>query len=229
MRGISAIIVAGGSGKRLDTQIPKAFVPLAGIEMFLYSARTLDTLGFDEIIIVAPKAFVALAKELTRNIKSSVVVVEGGRERHNSVEIGVKAASGAGVLIHDAARPFITAESIEKLMKNFLANDCRAVISAIPVADTIRKFHGALCGETLNRAELIAAATPQIFDKKILLDCLARADELDNIPTDEAMLLMNFNREVAWEMGERTNFKITTPDDFVLAQALINAGFFNER
>jgi 2-C-methyl-D-erythritol 4-phosphate cytidylyltransferase len=218
---VSAIIVAGGMGKRLGKEIPKAFVPIGGKELFMYSAEVFNEMRiFNEIIIVVPETAIEETKEKTKHFSTNIIVVAGGIERHNSVENGINSASGEVVLIHDAARPFITKELVADLIENYKKLDLSGVISANPVVDTIRKFSGNLCGETINRDELISVGTPQIFDKKILLNCFTKISELDKIPTDEAMLVQKFGYEVGWVKGNKLNFKVTTPEDIILAEAV---------
>jgi len=222
---ISAVIVAGGMGKRLGKEIPKAFVPIVRKELFLYSAEIFDEMRFfNEIIIVVPDSAIAQTQKKTASFKTKIIVVQGGKERHNSVENGVKKASGEAVLIHDAARPFITKKLVGELVENYENNDYCGTILANPVVDTVRKFDGALCGQTINRSELIAVGTPQIFDKKILLNCLEKIQESDEIPTDEAMLVQKFGHKVGWVSGSKMNFKITTPEDIILAEAIVKNG-----
>jgi 2-C-methyl-D-erythritol 4-phosphate cytidylyltransferase len=225
----SAIIVAGGMGKRLGKEIPKAFVPIGDKELFMYSAEVFDEMRiFSEIIIVVPETAIRETQEKTKHFSTKTIVVAGGKERHNSVENGVNSASGEMVLIHDAARPFITKDLVRDLIENYENSNFSGVISANPVVDTIRKFSENLCGETINRDELIAVGTPQIFDKKILLNCFSKIGELDKIPTDEAMLAQNFGYKVGWLKGSKLNFKLTTPEDIILAEAIVKTGFCNE-
>ena len=216
-------------GKRLGKEIPKAFVPINGKELFLYSVEVFDAMSvFNEIIIVVPSTAIEEAKQKTSNFSGKIIISEGGKERHNSVENGIKNASGEIVLIHDAARPFITKELVGNLLENYTKSGFSGVISANPVVDTVRKtvannLEINLCGQTVNRDDLIAVGTPQVFDKKILLDCFAKIEDSSLIPTDEAMLVQNFGYEVGWVKGSKLNFKVTTPEDIILAEAVIGS------
>ena len=222
---VSAIIVAGGMGKRLGKEIPKAFVPIGEKELFMYSAEIFDEMRiFNEIIIVVPETAIGETAEKTKHFSTKVLVVAGGIERHNSVENGINAASGEVVLIHDAARPFITKNLVGELLENYENSGFSGVISANLVVDTMRKFSENLCGETINRDELISVGTPQIFDKKILSDCFSKISELEKIPTDEAMLAQKFGHKIGWVKGSKLNFKITTPEDIILAEAIVKNG-----
>jgi len=219
---VSAIIVAGGTGKRLGKEIPKAFVPIAAKEIFLYSAQVFDEMHiFSEIIIVVPQTAIEETIRKTSGFSTKTIVVEGGKERHNSVENGLKYASGKKALIHDAARPFIDKKLVAGLLERAEDERICGVISANKIVDTVRKYDGELCGQTVNRDELIAVGTPQIFEKEILLECFAKMADSEKIPTDEAMLVQSFGHKVVWVDGSKLNFKITTPQDLILADAIV--------
>jgi 2-C-methyl-D-erythritol 4-phosphate cytidylyltransferase len=222
---VSAIIVAGGMGKRLGKEIPKAFVQIGKKELFLYSVEVFDEMQiFNEIIIVVPQTAVEETKQKTSGFSTKILIAEGGKERHNSVENGVKKASGEVVLIHDAARPFITKKLVFQLLESYNNFGFCGIISANPIVDTVRKFEGNLWAETINRDELIAVGTPQIFEKKLLLDCFEKVESLKEIPTDEARLVQNFGHKVAWVKGSKLNFKITAHEDIALAEAIVKNG-----
>lgn len=220
----SVVIVAGGMGKRLGKPIPKAFVPLAGKEMFRYSLELFDSMNiFTSIVLVVPADAVAASEEKidALNLKTAVKVVAGGAERWNSVENGVIAAGDVDIVaIHDAARPFIT----EAVMNDLLtaAETCDGVITANPVVDTVREFSGDLCGTTVDRSKLIAVGTPQLFKRNLLLECFRKAVDMNIIPTDEAMLLEQFGKEVKFTYGDPLNFKVTTPSDITIAEAILS-------
>lgn len=220
----SVVIVAGGMGKRLGKPIPKAFVPLAGKEMFRYSLELFDSMKlFTNIILVVPADAVAASEEKINalNLTTNVKVVPGGAERWNSVENGVIAAGDVDIVaIHDAARPFITKEVVADLLS--VAETCDGVITANPVVDTVREFSSDICGTTVDRSKLIAVGTPQLFKRTLLLECFQKASEMDIIPTDEAMLLEQFGKEVKFSYGDPLNFKVTTPSDITIAEAILS-------
>ncbi len=226
----SAVIVAGGMGKRLGKPMPKAFVPLAGKELFRYSLELFDKMNkFDSIILVVPAEAVAEteAKVISLNLTTVVRIVAGGAERWNSVENGVRAAGDVDVVaIHDAARPFLTEKLVEELL--IASENCDGVITANPVVDTVREFSGEFCGTTVDRSKLIAVGTPQLFKTSVLLDCFEKATDLETIPTDEAMLLEAFGKKVEFRYGDPLNFKVTAPSDMIIAEAIIKAGELSE-
>lgn len=221
----SMVIVAGGMGKRLGKPIPKAFVPLAGKELFRYSLELFDSMNrFESIVLVVPEAAVEDTKEKIEEmgLSTNCIVIAGGAERWNSVENGVRAAGDVDIVaIHDAARPFITAEVVTELLER--AETCDGVITANPVVDTVREFSGDTCGTTVDRSKLIAVGTPQVFQKAVIVDCFEKATDLPSIPTDEAMLLEAFGKEVKFCYGDPLNFKVTAPSDIIIAEAIIRA------
>ncbi len=227
---ITAVLVAGGMGKRLGKPQPKAFVNLAGKEIFRYAFETLDeTALFDKIIIVVPKEAVESTKEKLSKLDyaTSTEVIAGGAERWNSVENGVLEADGELVMIHDAARPFLTSKVITDLTQTI--GKSAGVITATPVIDTVRTFEENRCGTTLDRSAMIAVGTPQLFNREILTECFQKAYTMDTIPTDEAMLLEKCNHQVYFTWGDRLNFKVTTPEDLEIAEAILAQRKRNEK
>ncbi len=221
---ISAVIVAGGMGKRLGEPIPKAFVPLGGLPLFIHGMKVLDSHpSIDEIIIAVPETAIEETKSIIdeNRISTSSKVVSGGKERWNSVENGTKAVSSTAqwILIHDAARPFVTEKVIDSLLEE--TNNFDALITATPVVDTIRTFKGNKCTGTVDRSTLMRVGTPQMFKRDILTKALKEATQWDTIPTDEAMLMEKCGITVGFSWGDPMNFKVTTPADMEIAHAII--------
>jgi len=211
-------------GKRLGKPIPKAFVPIAGKEMFRYSLELFDSMNkFQSIILVVPAEAVKETEDKISalNLTTSCEVIAGGEERWNSVENGVRAAGDVDVVaIHDAARPFVTTAVVDTLLESI--KTCTGVITANPVVDTVREFNDELCGATVDRSTLIAVGTPQVFKRDTLLNCFNRIECLESIPTDEAMLLEAFGERVKFVYGDPLNFKVTAPSDMILAEAILS-------
>jgi 2-C-methyl-D-erythritol 4-phosphate cytidylyltransferase len=220
-KSIDAIIVAAGSGVRLGADVPKAFVMLCGKPLFVHSLLHFAahaTVG--RIILVVPAA---MAPEATRivtglSLDKEVIVTAGGDLRWQSVRNGVEASSAQWVMIHDAARPFVSAGVIDAVLA--LEKKFDAVISATPEVDTIRRFSGDRALSTIDRNELVRVQTPQMFKREALLSAFKHAAALSSPPTDEAMLMEAAGVEVGIAWGDPLNFKITTKEDFALAQAL---------
>jgi 2-C-methyl-D-erythritol 4-phosphate cytidylyltransferase len=218
---IDAIVVAAGSGVRLGANVPKAFVVLCGKPLFVHSLLHFAAhSAVGRVILVVPAA---MAPEATRivtglSLDKEVVVTAGGDLRWQSVRNGVAASSEQWVMIHDAARPFVSATVIDSVLA--LEKKFDAVISATPEVDTIRRFSGDRALNTIDRNELVRVQTPQMFKRDALLSAFKHASTLSSPPTDEAMLMEAAGVEVGIAWGDPLNFKITTKEDFVLAEAL---------
>jgi 2-C-methyl-D-erythritol 4-phosphate cytidylyltransferase len=145
-------------------------------------------------------------------------IVEGGAERWQSVANGVSACQAPWVMVHDAARPFVSAAVIDGLLSK--RDDFSCVITATPEVDTIRRFEQDRCSGTVDRSTLIRVGTPQLFHRATLLDAFTKAEKLAPPPTDEAMLFEACGHHVGFAWGDPLNFKVTTPADLEIAEAL---------
>ncbi len=219
---VSAVIVGGGMGTRLGANRPKAFISLQNKPLFSYSLLTFDThSSVQETVFVVPKESQEEAQISINALKLSkpCTIVPGGKERWQSVQEGVLATKQSDwLLIHDAARPFVTHAVIDELLLK--SDSFRCAITATSVSDTIRTFEKDRCLETVDRSKLLRVGTPQLFNKKDLLKAFDRAKTLETPPTDEAMLMEQSNIPIAFAWGDERNFKITTPADLALAEAL---------
>lgn len=215
---VDAVIVAAGSGTRLGASMPKAFVPLCGTPLVTYSYNILRSHpGVNAIVLVVPQDLVTSVKEQFSD--PGTVVVAGGKERWESARNGVKASQADWVLIHDAARPFVTHKVIDSVLSLTSEFDCG--ITATPEVDTIRFYSENCAGETIDRSKVVRVGTPQLFRKNLLLELIESAHTLPQLPTDEAMLFQAFGHKIGIAWGDPKNFKITTPEDFEIAEALI--------
>ncbi len=184
----------------------------------------IDSELINEIVVVAPKNDV---QQLSRELKSmisvkSVMVVAGGNTRQKSVFNGLKAASDSSELIcvHDAVRPFVTKELIEKAVNACSEHD--GVIVAQSSTDTIKKVMDDQIMETLPRETIWRAQTPQVFSKSALQEALKMAEDENIQGTDEASLLERIGYQVGFVEGSSLNIKITTEEDWVFAEAIFN-------
>jgi len=219
---LSAIIVAAGTGSRLNSPVPKGFILLGGKPLFLHSLEIF--LAHDAVldaVLVVPNGFEPQAMAMVSGFASGkkVAVVSGGKERWQSVENGVKAVDNEWVLVHDAARPFVTRAVIDAVLDNKNKFDC--VITVTPEVDTVREANGVLAGETIDRSKLVRVGTPQLFRRKVLLEAFTAAPGLPSPPTDDAALMQRAGVPVALAWGDPANFKITTPTDLAIAEALL--------
>ncbi|MBD3317415.1 MAG: 2-C-methyl-D-erythritol 4-phosphate cytidylyltransferase [Chitinivibrionales bacterium] len=215
------IIVAAGKGTRLGGPTPKAFVPLGGAPLFTHSARVFAAHpGTKRLVVVVPSELQDHARGLLEHARldADVRLCPGGDERWQSVKGGVDQCESKWVLVHDAARPFVTRRVIDSLLDKRVHYRC--IITATPLVDTVRSFQGDSCVDTLDRSRLLRVGTPQLFHRESLLTAFNHLDSLSNPPTDEAMLMKAAGVEVGFAWGDPLNFKITTPEDLHLAEAL---------
>jgi 2-C-methyl-D-erythritol 4-phosphate cytidylyltransferase len=212
-----ALIVAAGSGERLGAGVPKAYVELAGRPMLQWSVDALSaTAGIEEIVVALPPGGVA---------PQGTVGVTGGSCRSESVARGLEAARPSdAVLIHDAARPLLTPALAEGVIAA-LAGDERAdgAIAAAPVTDTIKRAGraGGEVRETLDRGELWAIQTPQVFRRGVLERGLEVDPETLASATDDAWLVERAGGRVLVVPCSDPNIKVTTPIDLRVAELLL--------
>jgi 2-C-methyl-D-erythritol 4-phosphate cytidylyltransferase len=223
----SAIVVAAGSGSRLGRGEPKAFVPLGGQTMLARVLRSLATVrDVAEVVIAVPAGMEvqARAEATAASLAFPVKVTAGGAERHDSVRIALALTSIESdlVLVHDAARPLAAPALFEHCLET--AAQSGGAIAAIPVADTLKRVDGRLISETVARAGLWQAQTPQAFRRDILVAAHKRAPENGGIATDDAALVERIGGAVSIVDGSAFNIKVTTPEDLRMAELMIASG-----
>ena len=221
MASVAAIVVAAGPGTRLGAGMPKGFVHLAGVPLFVRSLRAmLAAPAIEQVIVVGPPAAMAETRDLIAAhapYRLEPELVAGGAERQDSVRHGLAAVSGAElVAIHDAARPFVTREAIEAAIA--AADADGAAIVAIPATDTIKIVAAdGVIASTPPRAQTWQAQTPQVFRTALIR--AAHAAGYEGAPaTDDAALVERLGRPVRVVAGSADNRKITTPDDLAWAE-----------
>lgn len=173
------------------------------------------------IILVVPRDMILQARRIVKkhSIKKELVIIAGGQHRWQSVKNGVEASRAEWVMIHDSARPFVTRTIIDAVLS--AAKKYDAIIAATPEVDTVRRFSGDHAEDTLDRNGLIRVQTPQLFRRARLVGAFRHAASLSSAPTDEAMLMEAAGIPVAIAPGGPLNFKITTKEDFKMAEALL--------
>jgi 2-C-methyl-D-erythritol 4-phosphate cytidylyltransferase len=215
-----AIIVAGGSGHRMLSEIPKQFLSIAGKPVLLYSLEAFANAIPDIIIIlVLPEANIHTWKETLIKYKVSIkhILIHGGETRSQSVKNGLQQITEPGrVAIHDGVRPLITPSAIKRLFDD--AETYGSAIPAVPVTDTVRYIesdHSIL----LDRNQLRLVQTPQIFQS----DDLHKAYEISSSGsyTDDATVFESAGFEVHLCDGEAENIKLTKPIDLAIAEAIL--------
>ncbi len=216
---ISLIIVAAGFGRRLGG-VDKAFVKIAGKEIILYSFETFEKVPqIKEKIIVVNKENVDKAKSVFHG--KNVKFVLGGSIRAESVKNGVLVAKENFVMVHDAARPFVSVSLIERVINALKGAD--SVIPTLKVKPTIKVVEDGFVFRTLKRDTLAVVQTPQLFRKEQLLSAYEKFTDLSGI-TDESMLIEKLGKRVRVVEGEEKNLKITTPLDLIVAREIVKNG-----
>ena len=215
----SAIITAAGSGRRFGEA--KQFKKLHGKPLYQYSLDVfIKSRLFDEIILVIPNSNQEkVQKKIKRKYGSKVTLVIGGPDRQNSVKNAIQNSNSKAdlVVIHDAARPFITKTLIEQCLSACETSD--GAIIAIQPHDTIKFSKGNLVEKTIDRLNIWMAQTPQAFNKHKLLEAYSSSEFDDLVVTDESSLMEKLGYKIMIVPGTGKNFKITTFDDWERAEA----------
>lgn len=210
------LIVAAGSGNRLGRPEPKALVLVSGRPLLSWTLEAFASVPFDRIVVAAPPDRL---DDVGRIVGTRGSVIAGGATRSASVRLGVAALAPAEddlVAVHDAARPLITALEVEAVLA--AAQRMGAAIAATAIVDTIKRVSVGSIVETVDRAQLYGAATPQAFRGRFILRALAQGEA-----TDEAALCERLGIPVEAVAVSRLSFKITTPEDLELAEAILSA------
>ncbi len=219
--GAVALVVAAGRGERLGSQGPKAFVTVAGRPMLDWSIEALRAApGVGEIVVALPAGAAP---------PDGVTAAEGGQTRSESVRNALAAVTDEGatvVLVHDAARPLLTAGMVADCLEALDEDGgWDAAIAAAPVSDTVKRApDGRAVAETLNRSELWAVQTPQVFRREVLAQALDAPPEALAGATDDAMLVERAGGKVRVVASRHANPKVTTPEDLALASQLLAGG-----
>ena len=212
-----ALIVAGGKGERMNTDIPKQFLVLNDLPILMHSLNAFSHL--DKIILVLPRAQIENWEELCKqyNFILKHTVVAGGINRFGSVKNGLaKIDKGSIVAIHDGVRPLVSKNLINKLIG--ATKKGNGIIPIVAVKDSIRKVEG-YKSKAVSRSNLYKVQTPQCFFASTLKDAYKQNFSL--FFTDDASVLESNGGKIITIIGEEKNLKITTKEDLVLAEALI--------
>jgi len=217
-----AVIVAAGSGLRFGEK--KQIKKLGTKPLYLYSLQSfVDCNLIDEIILVVPKDLLSAITPEVAQLNSRIIVVEGGKIRQDSVLAGLNGLSSQCeiVCVHDAARPFVTTNLIERTIIACEEND--GAVTAMPSHDTVKEvnINDNRITKTIAREKIWLAQTPQTFHRKQLMKALLGASDNNIKVTDEATLLESFNYSIVVVEGNADNFKITTQNDWKLAELIL--------
>jgi 2-C-methyl-D-erythritol 4-phosphate cytidylyltransferase len=239
---VIALIVAAGSGERLGMDGPKALVELAGRTLLQRSVDVLQAVPAIEQIVVAlppgadaPGGTSGVQGGRVRSESVRLALAAGTMETNAGAGAGVEAGAGARagaeaeagvgdtVLVHDAARPLVTPALVQATIRALEADESLdGAIAAAPMTDTVKRVgDDGVVRETLDRRELWAVQTPQVFRRAALERALDVPDEVLAQATDDAWLVERAGGRVAVVESSRENLKITTPHDLVVAEMLL--------
>jgi len=215
-----AVIVAGGRGLRMGNAIPKQFLPLVGQPVLYHTIKAfMDAYPDIHLILVLPPDQLSYAQIVLQAFPGRVdmTIVQGGETRFHSVQNGLKTIEGEGIVfVHDGVRPLVSTDLIHRCYEQ--AVEKGSAVPAMLVTDSMRLVSGNNSAP-VNREQLRIIQTPQTFRTDILLPAFRQ--EYSLAFTDEATVAEAFGTKIYLVEGERSNIKVTTPEDLVIAEALL--------
>ena len=213
-----AVIVAAGTASRMGG-IDKVMAPLKGEPMLLHTVRTFQNCdAIREIVVVTRPDLLTTVMGLCKDMAKVKAVVAGGKDRPESVRLGMNALSSKVKLaaIQDGARPLITAAVIDRTVR--AAHTYGAAAPGVPVKDTVKIVEGGLVADTPDRSRLQAIQTPQVFDFDLLRGALHKAEKEGAAITDDCSAVELLGMKVRIVEGDEKNIKVTTPIDLKVAE-----------
>lgn len=221
----SALIVAAGSGKRMNAGINKQFIKLKNKEIIAYTIESFyKNENIDEIVVCIKKDEEEFFKKhiLDKYKFKNIRIAYGGKERQDSIYNGLKEVNKNCdiILVHDGARPFVDNRIINESIES--AKEKKAVVVGVPVKDTIKIVNEDIVEATPERSTLWAAQTPQTFKYKLLVEAYEKAYKNNYYGTDDSMLVENMGQKVTMIMGSYENIKITSPEDINFGEQILN-------
>lgn len=220
---VSAIIVAGGRGRRMGAAVNKVFLPLCGREIISHTMSVFENCtGIDEIIVVTGADDVTRVRNIADRdgITKLAAVAEGGKERQNSVYNGLCAASGDIAVIHDGARCLITQQEIEAVIADAIEYGASAI--GVTVTDTLKAIDGkGMITGTIDRDRTIRIQTPQVFGLREIKALHERAENDEICVTDDCSVFEHYGKPVHVTIGTCENIKLTTPGDIAIGEEIL--------
>ncbi len=217
-----AVIVAGGKGVRMGSAVPKQFLPLNGHPILYHTIKAFaDAYADMHIILVLPQDQLSYAQMVLQSFPDRIdmTIVAGGETRYHSVQNGLKATEPDSIIfVHDGVRPLVTKELIQRCYEQ--AAEKGSAIPAIAVADSMRIIEDD-DSRPVDREQMRIIQTPQTFRSDIILPAFEQEYQVSF--TDEATVVEAYGDVVHLAEGERSNIKVTTPEDMIVAEALLKA------
>ncbi|OAY31855.1 hypothetical protein MANES_14G146200v8 [Manihot esculenta] len=223
-KSVSVILLAGGKGKRMGASMPKQYLPLLGQPIALYSFYTFSKLiEVKEIVVVCDPSYQDIFEDTKENISVDLKFALPGKERQDSVYSGLQEVdlNSELVCVHDSARPLVTSADVKKVLEDGWING--AAVLGVPAKATIKEANSeSFVVRTLDRKTLWEMQTPQVIKP----DLLKKGFELVNRDglevTDDVSIVEHLKHPVYITEGSYTNIKVTTPDDLLLAERILN-------
>lgn len=217
----TAIIVAGGKGSRMGTDIPKQFLPIGGRPILMYTIEAFrcadDAI---DIVLVLPHEQQSYWLSLCRQFHFEIncKLVDGGDTRYQSVKNGLALVPAEGsVAVHDGVRPFVSLDVIRRCFTD--AEKYKAVVPVVDLIESVRKIVSMENSEAVDRSHYKIVQTPQVFDSDLLHR--AYCQPYSSLFTDDASVVESLGCEIHLTDGNRENIKITTPFDMMMANAYL--------
>ena len=228
-RRVAAIIAAGGKGTRMGSDLPKQYMKIGGQPVLIKAMKTFENMeAIDHIFVVAGEDYVQLCEDLIGAYELDKVesVVAGGEERQDSVynalqEMNRRKPGVEYVLIHDAARPFVSEEVVESVLRETARKG--AAVACVAMKNSVRKL-GEESSESVDRRDYVSVQTPQGFRKSLLIEAYEKAYDDSFYGTDDAAIVEHAGGKIAIVDGEYQNIKITTREDLPMENR-IGTGF----
>ncbi|XP_021297227.1 2-C-methyl-D-erythritol 4-phosphate cytidylyltransferase, chloroplastic [Herrania umbratica] len=223
-RSVSVILLAGGKGKRMGASMPKQYLPLLGQPIALYSLYTFSRMiEVKEIVVVCDPSYNDIFEETKDKINVDLKFTLPGKERQDSVYSGLQTVDSNCelVCIHDSARPLVTSGDVEKVLKDgWLIG---AAVLGVPVKATIKEANSeSYVVRTLERKTLWEMQTPQVIKPELLRKGFELVKRGGLEVTDDVSIVEHLKHPVYITEGSYTNIKVTTPDDLLLAERILN-------
>lgn len=220
----AGIIAAGGRGERAGEAFaqPKQFRPLGGRPLIEHCVEALARAGCAPVVLVVPDGSLGDTRAMFAG-RNDITFVAGGPTRQDSVAEGLRHVETEIVVVHDGARPFASPELVQAVIE--AVGDHDGAIAAMPLDETLKSVESGAITATVDRSNLWRAHTPQAFKTSALRDAHARARDEGFVGTDDASLIERYGGRVTVVPSPRSNIKLTYPEDFALAEAILRGGW----
>ncbi|KAI7729439.1 hypothetical protein M8C21_003710 [Ambrosia artemisiifolia] len=227
-KSVSVVLLAGGMGKRMGASMPKQYLPLLGQPIALYSFYTFSRMPqVKEIVVVCDPSYQDIFEDAREKINVDLKFALPGKERQDSVYSGLQTIDLASelVCIHDSARPLVTSSDVEKVLNDALR--VGASVLGVPAKATIKEGNSeSFVVKTLDRKTLWEMQTPQVIKPELLKKGFELVNREGLEVTDDVSIVEHLKHPVYITQGSYTNIKVTTPDDLLLAERILNTESF---